>query len=313
MKRFIIKILLWLLPIIVLAVSTEFLLRQIPNDYSYKKNYLDKHSEKIQILILGSSNSVYGINPAFFSQRAFNAGNVSQTLNFDYKIFNKYKDKFNDLRVIIIPISYPALWSKLETGVESWRVNNYTIYYGMNPNALSDYSEFLTHSLSINFKRLYKYYFEKENDIFCSELGWESVYISGYYFGHDLEKNGIKALSQAADIHSEGAMKVFAENMQVLNSFEEFCIRKNIKLIFLTTPAYHSFRENLNMEQFNKVVDTMNDIVAKHSNCYYLNCIEDPDFTKEDYYDADHLNGCGAEKLSKKLALYVDSLMISNK
>jgi len=307
-KRLILKTLLFLLPIIILAVSMEYLLQHIPNDYIYKKNYLDKHSQNVEILILGNSHDYYGINPVYFSQNAFNASHVSQSLTFDLKIFNKYKDKLNNLKVVILPASYFGLWSKLETGVESWRVKNYTIYYGMSPNSLSDYSEILTNSLSINLKRIYKYSFEKEDEIYCSQLGWGAVYISGYAFGNDLEKNGIKALSQAADIHSEKGMKIFAENVQILNSFEEFCNKKNVKLIFLTTPAYHSYRENLHKEQMNKMIETMNDFVAKHNNCHYLNWIEDPDFTKEDYYDSDHLSGSGAEKLSKKLALYVDSL-----
>jgi len=308
MKKFIIKTLLWLLPIIVLTVSTEYLLRQIPNDYSYKKKYLDENSEKIQILILGSSGSAYGINPVYFSQNTFNASHMSQTFNFDFKIFSKYKDKFNDLRIIILPVSYPSLWVKLEAGVESWRVKDYTIYYGMNPNSLSDYSEFLTHSLSFNFKRLYKYYFEKKDNIFCSKFGWEESYISGYTFGYDMEKTGVKALSQAVDIYSKDRIKIFEENIQILNSFAEFCTQKNVKLIFLTPPAYYTYRENLHEDQLNKMLETMNDFVEKHNNCYYFNWIEDTDFTKEDYYDADHLNGLGAEKLSKKLDLYIDSL-----
>jgi len=312
MKRFILKILLLLFPIIVLAVSMEYLLQHIPNDYIYKKNYLDKHSKEIEILILGSSQEYYGVNPVYFSQNTFNASHVSQTLDLSSEIFKIYQNDFSNLDVIIVSSSYFGLWSKLENASDSWRMKNYAIYYGIDTKSLKDHSELLNNTLGNNFKRLYKYYLKKENEIYWSKLGWGTAYKA--VNGENLEETGkAAALRHTIDIYSKESMKIFAENMQILNLLAEFCNNKNVKLIFLTTPTYYIYRENINKNQLNKMVETMNDFVAKHNNCYYINWFENPDFVKEDYYDADHLDEIGAEKLSKKLAFYVDSLMISNK
>ena len=77
MKIFIKKIAIFLILITSIAVISEFLLRRIPNDYSYKRAYLDVQSEDVEILIFGSSHSFFGIDPSYFSDRCFNASHVS--------------------------------------------------------------------------------------------------------------------------------------------------------------------------------------------------------------------------------------------
>jgi hypothetical protein len=308
MKRFIIKTLLLLLPIAILAISMEYLLKRIPNDYIFKKEYLDKHSNEIEILILGSSEALFGINPDYFTQNTFNACHVSQSLDLDFEIFKKYQNRFNNLNIIILPISYHTLWRKLKNSEESWRVKNYAIYYGIDTKSWTDHSELLNGKLGINIQRLYKYYFEKKDDISCSTLGWGTTYKAGIV--NDLEETAKAAvLRHTCDINSEKNTKLFTENMQILNSFAEICNQKNVKVIFLTTPTYYTYREKLNSEQLNEITEAMNNFVTKHTNCRYINWSENPDFVTEDFYDADHLNETGAEKLSVKLAQEINSLI----
>jgi len=309
MQKFILKTLLLLLPIVIIAISLEYLLQQIPNDYVYKKSYLDKHSNEIEILILGASEPYYGINPVYFFQNTFNAAHVSQTWDLDFDIFNKYQSNFDNLKIIVLPISYATLWSKLENASDSWRMKNYALYYGINTKSLKDHSELLNNTLGNNLKRLYDYYFEKKNDIYCSEFGWGTSFKAGE--SNDLNITGKEAASRHThDIHSEESMKIFAENIKILNSFAEFSNRNDIKLILLTLPVYHTYRENIDKQQLNKMIETLTDFTKEHNNILYFNWFEDPDFLAADFYDADHLNNLGAEKLSKKLAQFIDSLKV---
>ena len=309
MKRFILKTLLLLLPVVVLAVSMEYLLRHIPNDYVYKKNYLDKHAGEIQILILGSSETYFGINPDYFSQNTFNAAHVSQTLDFSYEIFNKYQNNLNDLKVIILPITYHTLWDKLASSVESWRVKNYALYYDIDTKSLMDKSEVLNGKLGINIQRLFDYYVEKKHETYWSGLGWGTSYKAGDI--NDLDESGSgRALYHTYDIDSKEKMAIFADNLKILNSFAEFCKRKNAELILITPPTYSTYRENLNKVQLNKMIDTITNFTKEHSNCKYINWHENPDFTAEDFHDADHLDENGTKKLSEKMVLYIDSLQI---
>ena len=252
MRKFIIKTLLLLLPIAISALSAEYLLQQIPNDYVYKKNYLDKHSTRIQTLILGSSHAYFGINPVYFSQNTFNASHISQSLDFDLAILNKYQKNLDDLDAIVLPISYFTLFSKLGDGAEAWRVKNYTIYYGLNAKSLSDCSEVLSNKLKQNISRLYFYYIKNKNDITCTEFGWGTTYRSE--LAKDLQETGKTAAKRHTrdDIFSEKDGKIYTENLNILKSFSELCNQRNVKLIFLTTPTYHTYRKNLNTEQIGR-------------------------------------------------------------
>jgi len=308
MKKLIIKTLLLVSPILLLGVSMEHQLRQIPNDYSYKKNYLDNHSGEIQILILGASSVYFGINPVYISDNAFNACHVSESLEWSYKIFKKYQNKLNSLDIIILQIAYPTLWFKLETDIESWRTKNYTVYYGINSNSLKNNFELLSNPLLVNIERLMKYYFEKKNDLACNSLGWGTGYKSEW--ATDLHEAAKKtALRHTVDIFSEENIIQFNENMKVLNLFSEFCKQQNISLVFLTPPVYLTYRENIDYDQSNEMVKTINNFVKEHSNCYYLNFFDNNVFVAKDFFDADHLNELGAEKLSLMVSRQIMDLI----
>lgn len=307
MKRFVLKLLVILLPYAVLFVSAEYLLRQIPNDYSYKKSYLDKHSNEIQILIFGASNTYSGINPDYFSQKAFNASQVSQSLNFDFEILKKYQNHLNELKVIVLSISFSTFWERLENSVESWRVTKYTLYYKIHSNSLTNHSELLSNAYWTNKNRLMKYYLKRENNITCNSLGWGTGFKTENERYVDETIHIINQRRTVDDLYAEKNTDIFEKNLKVLHSFVEFCEQNDVLLIFLTTPYYRPFLEKLNTEQIHKVTETMNNFVKEQSNCYYINWSDHEDFVAEDFYDADHLNTTGAEKLSKKLSCYIES------
>ena len=56
MKEFLLKILGISLSFLVIAIIMEILIRDIPNDYQLKKEYLNNHANEIETLILGSYN-----------------------------------------------------------------------------------------------------------------------------------------------------------------------------------------------------------------------------------------------------------------
>jgi hypothetical protein len=189
MKKNIKYVLLFLLPIIIIGVSLEILLRNIPNNYQYKKEFLDKYSDSIRVLFLGSSGAFYGIDPAYCSPKSYNASQVSQSLDYDLETLKKYRNNWSNLKCIAIPINYISLFDKLESGIEAWRVKNYCIYYGMHRSGkLKNYTEVFSSKLDVNLKRLYSYYIEKKPNITCTYLGWGFKNQSRYK--QDLEQTG---------------------------------------------------------------------------------------------------------------------------
>lgn len=272
----------------------EFLLRKIPNDYDYKNNYLKNNAQKIETIFFGSSHTFRGVNPIFFSGNSFNASHISQSIDLDYKILEKNSDKFNNLKFIFIPIDYFTLVGRTSTGVENWRVKNYNIYYKLNLS-LNPIYYFETFSFSFkqNFLRIKNYYVHNISNITCDELGFgieEKTNI-------DLLETGIKNAKR----HTKKNKKYFDDSIETLTNFINFSEKKNIKIVFYTSPAYYTYVENLDSLQLYNTISTIDSISKIHSNTFYFNLLNNKTFTKEDFRDADHLNKNGAEKLTKIL------------
>jgi hypothetical protein len=306
MKTFIRRILLYILPILLIAVALEIFIRHIPNDYIYKKEYLDAHAGEINTLILGASHALYGIDPVYFSSNTFNVSNVSQTLNYDYEILKKYDEKLVRLKTVVIPVSYPTLWSKLESGDESWRTKNYSIYYEIKNKKipLRYHFEVSGFDLKTNIKRVISYLKEGEK-LFSSKYGWGTDFHSEK--AQDLQETAQSAVLRhtAKNLHSRESEENLKDNKRIIESIIQICNKHNADILFLTPPVYETYRQLLNKEQLDTTIKTIDEITKECSHCTYINLISDSSFTAADFYDADHLSEIGA----KKLSLFIDSLI----
>lgn len=288
------------LPILIVSLCFELLLREIPNNYKYKSNYLDENSKNITVLILGSSHAFAELNPAYIKYSSFNASNFSQSLEFDFKILKKYDGKWNNLKYIIVPVDYFSLYSTLENGIESWRVRNYNIYYGIHTSCnIYDNIE-ISNNLPANLLRINNFYLRQMSDITCSTSGWALTYSSKNK--QDLLKSG----KEAAERHSAKNNQYFNRNVQVLKSIIEYAKGKKVKIIFYTSPAYTTYVENLNPDQLKNTINTATKIANSYCNTVYFNLLTDSIFKKDDFFDADHLNEVGSKKFSIKMNNLID-------
>ncbi len=297
MSRFIIRLLSFLLPVLLMGFLSELALRKIPNDYSYKKDYLDKNSGNIKLLFLGNSHSYYDLDPQYFSVPAFSAAYISQSLFFDYRILTKYDGRWDRLETIVVTATYAGLFNNLESSVEAWRTKNYIIYYGfLSSNKVKDYFEIFSNNYEFNKLRLKSYYLDNVSPVTCSELGWGTEYKSA------IKNDLIDAGNVAATRHSANAdVAHFSINKLVINDMIKFAADRNINVVLLTTPAYHAYTDNINKHQMQLTISMLEEMDAINENVIYVNSLNDKDFIENDFYDADHLNEIGAKKLSLKL------------
>lgn len=306
MKRFIAKIGLFILPIIVLAILLEISLRSIPNDYRLKRMYLDTHSQEIETLILGSSHSFYGLDPEYFNTNTFNASHISQSLSYDYEILEKYQNQLIHLKTLILPISYFTFFETLESGPEAWRNKNYAIYYDIDlVHSVWDYSEILRNKLDVNIKRWIRYYIKKEPNLTSSSLGWGMNYKVNDEIHLD-KVGGHTAKKHSAALDKAEIIGISKLNRDLLKSIQEWCIAKNVELILFTPPAHSSYAENLNAEQLALSLEYMEQICDDTATCRYRSFLNNPLFTKADFYDPDHLSHSGAKKFSQLLNEWIE-------
>lgn len=282
------------IPVIVSGVAFEILLRNIPNDYSYKSHFLDKNAKNIEVLFLGNSHVHFGIDPKYITLKSFNAGNISQSLDYDLKILEKYQNNLKNLRFVVIAVDYFSLFSKLDSGVEAWRIKNYDLYYGMHSDFIPEHHfEIMANQTKYNFERVKKYYLHQKSDLHVTHLGWGTEYAAA--LSKDLSKVGPVAAKRHRDASDE---KLYKGNIKVLQAIIDFCKKKNIKLILFTSPAYKTYSENIDAHQMKRTENALKKFSTANNNVRYYNLLSDSRFDSIDFYDSDHLNDVGAKKLS---------------
>ncbi|QDO92552.1 hypothetical protein FNB79_00655 [Formosa sediminum] len=278
----------------------EFLLRQIPNAYQIKSNYLIENKDSIQTLLVGSSHVLYGINPDFLTDKALNYGNVSQTIDIDYDIVSQYITELQALSTVVLRWSYTTPFEQLKKGDERWRLKDYAIYTTVHTETKLKYHfEMFSVKLKYNIERLYNYYILKKEIEHTNTSGW-SMHMDASKLVN-LETLG----ERIAKKHTAITDNYYTENVNILERIVKMCNKHNINVLLVTMPAYHSYVNKLDTLQLRKTIDAGVNMQQQYENCRYFNLLNDKRFDKQDFIDVDHLNATGAEKFSK----LIDSLL----
>lgn len=285
MKKFIKQLTIFIIPLILAFIILEYAIRQIPNTYRYKNEWMLQHADSLNTLIIGNSHCMSGINPSFLTNSAFNFANSSQDLERDHFILTKYENIYTELKHVILSLSYCTLLDKMDYTDKS-RLKYYGIYI-----EYEKYKYSVEITSSITYEKVREYL--KEDSLQCSPLGF-SVNNSSK---DDLNVSGIKAAKR----HTLDNQAGLTDNLIFLNKIIQFCEDRQIKLILVTTPTWHSYYEHLNEHQLNQMYSTAKDITENHNNIFYLNFLKDPRFNNKDFSNGDHLSEEGAEKFTKIL------------
>ena len=291
----------FLVPILIIAGVVEYLLRSIPNDYQTKNNQIALQKDSITTLILGSSHTLYGVNPDFINQNAFNGANISQTIDIDYTILKQSIFKLPKLKNVVIRVSHTTLFELLPKMSEAWRMRNYYIYYDNLdlPWSLFNRFEIFTTHFKLNLKRLFDFYIDDKSSLNCLPNGWNTSYKTSAH----------RSLAKSAKIavirHNIKDFKYHKQCKSYLKMIIDLCEQHNINVILITPPACNEYINQLYQPQLNKTISFCKELDQTHKNCIYINYFLNDSFTISDFFDADHLNHSGAEKLSNDLNKYL--------
>lgn len=297
------------MPLLLFLWMVETAERKIPNNYSYKNQWLEANASTLNTIILGSSHSYCGVNPEYLSGKAFNASHVGQTLKFDHFIFDKFYEKFDQLEHVILPVSYFTLFSKLKEDITEWRIKNYNIYYsGRFELAPKYYLEIVNGRISYKIEHLINELLNQETGytrITVTPLGQASEYVLEEDF--DMETSGL----EAANRHTKKDFRHLEYNVQYLEQIISMCAEKNIKLILFTPPALPAYRDHLDARQLEKMNETLKTVISQYKHVHYKSFLSDTSYAKSEYFDADHLNKTGAIKLSQALNQFIQEVSVA--
>lgn len=294
------------MPVFLLLLFIEVTVRGIPNDYSYKRKYLEAHAGEIELLVLGSSHGFYGINPDYLSINAFNASNVSQSPKFDFFIFKQFYSKFDRLQFVILPVSYPTLFFSTDSGTEKWREKNYVLYYDYPNGSFRSQLELFNGTFKEKTIWIIDWLKENANNKSCSKYGY------GLKFSNAEQSDLYLTAIEASNRHTAQNYSLLNENKKYIEQLIQNCLYKNIKVVLYTSPACSTYTKLLDEKQLKITHSFCHKITKKYPNVYYFDFLNDNRFVKEDFRDADHTNHKGAKKLTLILDNVLESIVVQN-
>lgn len=305
MKKFLKFGIFFVLPLIVAAIPLEYLIRQVPNPYKYKYEWMQKNAEDVEVLVFGSSHTFYGIRPEFFEGKAFSLANVSQGLKQDLFLLEYWADRYKKLETVICPISFSSWFGRgLEYGSESYRCRYYKIYMDCDL-----YPDLSLYNLELSDFRTAKgkiaKLFSSNEDPGYDEYGWGNTY--------KLSKKNINKWNDGTEAeaavkrHTAKSWEYIDMKYAQMKELADFCKSRNIKLVLITTPCWSSYYDNLNKEQLAKMYELTNRF-KNEFDVPYFDYLKDSRFEADDFYDSNHLSEIGAEKFTKILDNDIKSL-----
>lgn len=306
MRKFIYKLFIFCIPLIVLIGFVEYFYRTQPNNYTLKNYYLNKNHNDIEVLLFGDSHCFYGLNPIYFHKSTFNISNVSQTIYFDKLILEQYLDKLPKLKCVVFCIEYTNLSQKDNTQDDVFRKYYYQYYMKLDVPLISkiDINQYLislAQSPKISFYTLEKWFYT--GSLLDSDpKGWGTNF---------KKKDRIlpKLIAkERAESQGDGLMD-FTINSSRIKDIIKKCKSKNIKVVIVSMPQTHLYSSYLNQKKLQSIFKTCHGFQDENANSvFYLNLFNDKRFKDEDFFDSDHLNEVGAEKCSKIVNLYMNQI-----
>jgi hypothetical protein len=293
--------LLLFLPVVALLLALEAGVRQVPTTFTEKARRFRAGQPRWRTLVLGSSHTYFGLNPDILGAEGFNLAYSSQSLYYDQALLRQALPQLPALRRVIIPISYPSLTATLAAdNPESWRAYLYHRYWGIDlPAVRSPFSPF-SYSLVALFTPATSWaacwqHWQQGNP----EL--PALHPNGWFEHPDSGAPGPAQVQLTLQRHHlvmhQGN---YPATTAQLDSMLALLHQRGISIVLLTTPVHRLYAARIDPAIWRRNQAIIHRLGARYGARYY-NYFTDPRFRDSDFWDADHLNGTGARRLSALL------------
>ena len=280
--------------------------------------------EKIETIFLGTSHCFRAYEPKLYEELtgecAYNLGSSSQNIDTSYYLL-KEALKYQDIKKVYLDIYHEFFFFNPDNR-ELVEANIISDYMKPSLNKVSfilsrSSSEHYTNSF-FPFRRYWQLFgdfrYLKENLAKKSKDSYKN-YAPVVYDDEEYVSKGFVASYAALNPENyqwiPKSEKVDLSGNQsfalsYLEKIVELCSQENVELIFLTAPSYKEYLET--KDSYEEIHEYVKELAKKYQVTYWdFNvCSEEQlHLGAEDFMDVDHLNGSGAEKVTKCLAEFV--------
>ncbi len=302
MKRFVKYLMVFALPLLVLLVAGEALVRHYPNSYRYKAEWMDAHADSVKALIMGASHIYYAVIPDSLKPDAFNLSNVSQLYEQDWFLLQRYGKRLNSLQTVVLNIDECAPFDPpMEELPDDWyRCIYYRLYMGCDKHPLwSRYGFELSSHPTFRRKLVpaLRYAFTGKATIDCDSLGFGTAFVTPQCFDSVMMQ---RESDIAIERHRCKDWTLVDNNRDYLFKIAQWCQQHQVRLVLITTPMWQGFYSKIGQRQLDVMHHLAQQCVEQYGATYY-DYMCDPRFQGTDFHDGDHLSRQGAEKFTKIL------------
>ncbi|KAA5825599.1 hypothetical protein FPF71_06740 [Algibacter amylolyticus] len=293
MKQFIKGLFFFIFPILALFIILEILVRDSNSLYKEKWKEYTAKADSIEILVLGNSHAMNGIDPREFDLFTYNMAFGSQTIYFDKAITLKQIKKMPNLKYVLVSIDYHSLYYTHNKARDIF----YHYYYKIDYNKKNYFIEDLSWVYALGFKQTIREHLQR---------GKTNSY-NGFVPHNTTNWSVINTPS--AEKRVEQLEAGFREKNNIINNLNEFIKtlkKEKITPILITLPCHKYFNENLNKDIVNKNLVEINKISDFYDVPYWN--LTNKKYPDSLFYNVDHLNIHGAKKISKELNIKIQGL-----
>ncbi len=298
MKQFIKYIILFILPIVVIALPLEYMMRQVPNPYKYKYEWMELNARDVETVVLGSSHAFYGVRPEFLDGKAFNMANVSQDIAHDLYLLKYWGKDYSALKRVILPISYFTLFANLKDGAEEYRCRYYKMYMDSDDYPSISFDNIELGNMKTARRKIKKMLKHDDNPGY-DEYGWGNVYVLSQKDSVSWN-DGSEAATAVARHDADNWGNYADDNCAMLRDMALYCKQRDVRFILVTTPCWHSYTSALDKEQLKQMYQLICSL-KKDFGVEYFDYLDDGRFVEEDFFDSNHLSDVGAAKFTRIL------------
>ncbi len=299
MRQFVLKLVLFLAPLLGVWMFLEWKLAHYPNTLMQKRAFLERQAPTLRVFVVGTSVEYGGVSPSQFDCPGINMANPFQTIFLNAEIVRRFAPILPQLRLVLFGISYGAFEAQLGDSPASEAAYLYRHFLGTPLDSGINFWDPRTFSVvaaygqDLALGQLFSGFGLPVTDNFDSS-GW-------------LSAEGVFDPGREAEIvplvdRLQAPLKLehIAENVHAVENMFALLQPRHVETVFITAPATIQIRRHLDTVRLERTEALINDLAARYHTTY-MNYFTDPRFTTEDFRDPMHFNRNGALKFSRIL------------
>lgn len=281
-------------------VGSLFLLNSsylnLPSEFSIKHKQLSL-LESVDVLVLGSSHTYFGVDASEISSTSYNAALSSQSYKYDFLVLNSLIRRQVKVHCVLLPISSLSRGYDVETGVEQWRKYQYWHRYNLHVFALQDYFDIRSYIAIMGDV-------DALGSLRCIVTGnvksqANNVRADGTAVVGDGGISSSMAQTQAADAATRHLSSTGTNGEYWFRKIVTLCKSSNSKLILISTPVTREYYQLVSTKLKHDQKELYEIAKSINKDVVFRDYSQNRSFVYRDFWDCDHLNPTGAKKLGR--------------